>query len=270
METQDLLNKLYRSIKKTLENLKLKSIESLNGNIISSWNETYKYGGTNIFETTFVDALVHSLLQVEGNKEEMTIGWEVNYPWNKDGKYWYKCKLDLGLGLIENSNTDDQALFEVAVEVKRLPAHSETGEFSFDSEISIWQDIFKLYGYRFLDNPQFAEKVGKEKLMLTFSSIPRSNFEKFKTNMTSKYMELQSLIEWKNKNKKPDSSNENDLDFILENLLKWKVGLDRKLLLEECKLQLAEGNIIKKIEFLPQDPEIPNTEEIIVVSLLYL
>ncbi|MCW7467670.1 hypothetical protein [Leptospira levettii] len=268
METLDLLNKLKDSIGITLENLKSKSVESLNGNIISSWNETYKYGGTNIFETTFVDALVHSLSQ-----EEKTIGWEVNYPWNKDGKPWYKCKLDLGFGLIENSNTDDQALFEVAVEVKRLPTNSDNGEFSLDSEISIWQDIFKLYGYRFLNdsnNLKFAEKVGKKKIMLTFSSIPRANFEKFKTNMTSKYLELQSLIEWKNKYKMPDSSNENDLDFILKNLLKWKVESERKFLLEECKLQLVKGNIIKKIEFLPQDPEIPNTEEILVVSLLYL
>ncbi|MCW7492537.1 hypothetical protein ND861_09615 [Leptospira sp. 2 VSF19] len=268
METQDLLNKLNDSIKKTLENLKSKSIETLNGNIISSWNETYKYGGTNIFETTFVDALVHSLSQ-----EEKTIGWEVNYPWNTDGKPWYKCKLDLGLGLIENSNTDDQALFEVAVEVKRLPTNSDTGEFSLDSEISIWQDILKLYGYRFLNdsnNTKLAEKVGNKKIMLTFSSIPRSNFEKFKANMTSKYMDLQSLIEWKKKNKKSDLSSENDLDFILKNLLKWKVELERRFLLEDCKLQLVKGDIIKTIEFLPQDPEIPNTEEILVVSLLYL
>lgn len=114
------LNLFRKSLQEALNKLASKEFVSSNGLLISGWNEQYKDGGINIFETTFVDMLVHELSQ----EEKSIIGWEVNYPWNSDGKLWYRSKLDFAIGLINPGNTlkdnKSQALFETAVEVKNF------------------------------------------------------------------------------------------------------------------------------------------------------
>ncbi|TGK78892.1 hypothetical protein EHQ23_19680 [Leptospira bourretii] len=278
------LDLLRKSLKESLNKLASKEVASSNGLLISGWNEQYKYGGVNIFETTFVDMLVHELSQ----EEKSIIGWEVNYPWNSDGKLWYRSKLDFAIGLIdpENALKDNkpQALFETAIEVKKLPFDSKEEDFSVESEIYIWQDIFKLNGYRYLDsskNPRLADQVGKEKIMLTFSSVPSDKLEIFQSEMERKFLDMQTI---RNKEKtingwfsqktksqlvleKEFNLNTYDLKFMLLNVLGWTKE-KTKYLVEDCNLQLIEKSIVKKIEFVTDNQL--NQDQILVASLLYL
>jgi len=246
---------LKNSLLKTIEVISKKTISTSNCKIISNWNYDYNYGGIDIFETTFVDTLIHSLLM---NDEVKTIGWEINYPFNSDGKPWYKSKLDLALGILKeryepcNYNWEDQSLFSTAIEVKKL---RYLKDMDITSEIIIWQDIFKLFGYY----SPYSSEIGKEKIMLIFSTVNNeiTEIEYFKKEIIKKYKDMDSL---KNSEKLIEATlpkgkrnilidkNDYNLNFILEKLLKWENEEDRKFLIDICKLSIDKP-IIKKVDF---------------------
>lgn len=196
------------------------------------------------------------------------------------------------MGWIDHSlkynNWEPQALFQTPVEVKKL-AVDEIGEYSLESEMYIWQDIFKLYGYHSLEG--LPQEVGVEKIMLTFSSVPAGKTKDFEEAMKEKFLELKSIHypsdnpsfmngwlslakfdEMKKELEKGKEYNlKYNLEYFLEKILFWEKEKDRKFLTETCGLSLENGKIVKGIDFV----KIPKskTEESstnLVASLLYL
>lgn len=280
------LNALKEALTKTLEQLSNRKSVSSQAKIISSWNEEYDYGGINLFEISFVDALVSNLAAVEGIG---SIGWEVNYPWNQNGNIWYRKKLDVAIGhiIVESKRKDrePQALFEMPIEVKKLPVTplSKNGDFSVESEMYIWQDIFKLYGYKLTDDfrcQQLNGQVGKEKIVLCFSEVATGAIGDFKKNIEKRFVHNMRLKEketfkggWLSKKdfekiELENSEREFDLDYLLEKFLYWFNPNDRQFLIKDCGLSLMDTGIVKSCDFLTY--ELLNSKTTLVVSILYL
>lgn len=280
------IDHLKKALEATLSQLSQKKTESSNGKLISSWNDEYNYGGINIFETSFVDALVSNLAVIQAVG---SIGWEVNYPWNESDDIWYRKKLDLAIGYIprdKEPNSDRlQALFQMPIEVKKLPV-DENGDFTVESEMYIWQDIFKLYGYKFTDdsgNKDLREEVGKEKIMLCFSEVENGAIFEFKKNIKERFVEKIRLNKkqtfngrwFSNKDfEKIEQENQSgekrdfDLDYLLEKFLYWSNPKDRKYLIETCGLSLNKKKIVKSCEFITH--KLSNSETTLVATILHL
>ncbi|TGM11083.1 hypothetical protein EHQ82_21320 [Leptospira selangorensis] len=277
MTNQDLL---IEAIDKTLKSLVEKGEKASNCDIYSSWNSSYKYGGINIFETTFVDLLVQNL-----SKKVENIGWEVNYPSDENGEPWYRRKLDLGLGMIdrkaEPNSSSLQVLFETPIEVKKLPILEIENFFSVESELYIWQDIFKLFGYRWIDpndKSNLIESVGKNKIMLTFSVVKSSRIEDFKNAMNSRFKNLSTLLNmeeifksnWFTKKESDFLRNENitsfDLRFILQKVLGWN-DPESKYLIDFSGQRFTDKSLVRHIKFCCYEDKNNNY---LVTSLLLL
>lgn len=279
------LDLLIEAIDKTLKSLVEKGEQASNCEIYSSWNTSYNYGGLNIFETTFVDLLVQNLSDKVKN-----IGWEVNYPSDEKGKPWYRRKLDLALGKIDRNAEPNspslQVLFETPIEVKKLPVLESENFFSIESELYIWQDIFKLFGYRWIDpNDQsnLTESVGKNKIMLTFSFLKINNSntkDYFEKEMHSRFKKLSKLRlkeevmkAWFSKKKyteilegEKNDPTSSDLEFILRKVLGWN-ELETSDLIEVCEQKFTDNNLVNNLKFI-YGPEEEN--KVLVTCLLCL
>jgi hypothetical protein len=302
MNTMDNIEKLREDLKTalhiTLTNLSQQKGETGKENIISGWNDSYQYGGINIFETSFVDALVSSLSKIQ---DIGMIGWEVNYPWNEEENLWYQRKLDLAIGYIHRDGEPNskklQSLFEMPIEVKKLPLYQintepKNRDFSFESELYIWQDIFKLYGYHLKssnDEEKLKTKVGKEKIMLTFSEMPNNKeiFDAFKKNIENRFLNLERLKvkesykgQWLSDKafakleKEYSEGKERDfnLEYILEKFLYWSNSDHRDFLIEKCEQAFEPNKIVKGCTFIHEavnESKEPK-KNILVATILHL
>jgi len=203
--------------------------EELKGKIVSGngrKNYTYKLTGFTTFETRIVELLTIKLLK-KYNDDNFRVGWEVAYP----TKAWGRSRLDLALDFIEGS----EYLFRIAVEVKKISSKEVCDEMV---PYNVWNDIFKIAGYRD-ENEEFKD-TGRDKFVLVFfekpDNVPEEKLKEIFENAFVTHCYLNKYFE----DNKPDLKDNIYKHFLEE--LGWKSCIDEAL----KYLGLEDGDKKKK------------------------
>jgi hypothetical protein len=131
----------------------------------------YEHSHLNCFETSLVSSLFKRLLR----NLSTPVGWEARYP--DTFKNWAWCRIDLGIGHIEES----EYLFRTAIEVKLWHYQNSVED--------IFLDGFKLLGYR---SKRFPD-AGKNKYVLIFFDHKIGEFKETIPFLVSKFTNSSSL-----------------------------------------------------------------------------